>query len=151
MRNIAGDIIILHVYKEQQSYEVWWWETFFALVPHYWPQKLKLFNGDIILLNMCTINKDHMVHGYWDKKAQQIVFFVILGHFLPFDPPNNPENQNFVKMKKLLGDIIILHLCTTNDNHMMYGSWDMERDRIFCNFGAFFFPFSPLTIQKIKI
>ena len=74
MRNIAGDIIILHVYKEQQSYEVWWWETFFALVPHYWPQKLKLFNGDIILLNMCTINKDYMVHGYWDKKAQQTVF-----------------------------------------------------------------------------
>ena len=63
--------------KEQQSYEVWWWEIFFALIPHYWPQKLKLGKEkpeDIILLNMCTINKDHMVHGYWDKKAQQTVF-----------------------------------------------------------------------------
>ena len=27
------------------------------------------------------------------------------------------------------GDIIILHLCTSNDSHMMYGSWDMECDR----------------------
>ena len=32
-------------------------------------------------------------------------------------------------MKKTPGDIIILHLCTTNDDYMIYGSWDMERDR----------------------
>ena len=29
-------------------------------------------------------------------------FFVILDHFLPLYPPNNPRNQNFVKIKKLL-------------------------------------------------
>ena len=44
------------------------------------------------------------------------------GPILPFDPPNNPKNQNFEKIKKGPGDIIILHLSTTNDNHMMYGS-----------------------------
>ena len=32
-------------------------------------------------------------------------------------------------MKKSPGDIIILHLCITNDDHMMHGSWDMEYDR----------------------
>ena len=32
-------------------------------------------------------------------------------------------------MKKIAGDIIILHMCTKNHNHMMYGSWDMECDR----------------------
>ena len=42
-------------------------------------------------------------------------FVVILGHFLPIDPPNNPKNQNFEKMKTKSGDIIILHLCATND------------------------------------
>ena len=46
-------------------------------------------------------------------KAQQIEFFVILGDFLPFDPPN-PKNQNFGKMRKTHGDIIILHMCTIN-------------------------------------
>ena len=40
----------------------------------------------------------------------------------------DPENQNFEKMKKAPGDIIILHKSTINDNHMMYGSWDMKRD-----------------------
>ena len=33
--------------------------------------------------------------------------FSHFGPFLPFDPPNNPENQNFEKMKKIPGDIII--------------------------------------------
>ena len=28
-------------------------------------------------------------------------------------------------MKKVSADIIILHLCTKNYDHMMYGSWDM--------------------------
>ena len=49
-------------------------------------------------------------------------FFVILDCFLQFYSPNNPENQNFEKMKKARGDTIILHMCTINDNHMMYGS-----------------------------
>ena len=38
----------------------------------------------------------------WDK-VQRTNFFVILGHFLPFYPHNNPENQNFEKnFKKIL-------------------------------------------------
>ena len=39
-----------------------------------------------------------------------------------FDPPNNPKNQKFEKIKKMPGDIIILHLCATNYDHMIYGS-----------------------------
>ena len=27
-------------------------------------------------------------------------------------------------MKKASGDTIILHMCTINENRMMYGSWD---------------------------
>ena len=37
-------------------------------------------------------------------------------------PPNNTENQNFEKMKKMPGDIIILLERTINENQMMYGS-----------------------------
>ena len=56
-------------------------------------------------------------------------FFLILDHFLPFYPINNPINQNFEKMKKKTPGDIILHMCTKNYDHMMYGSWDMKRDR----------------------
>ena len=44
--------------------------------------------------------------------------FCHFGPFLPFEPPNNPKKQNFEKnkkKKKMLGNIIISHLPTTND------------------------------------
>ena len=69
-----------------------------------------------------------------------------MGHFLLFDPPDNPKNQSFEKTKKTPGYIIILHMCTTNDDHMMYGSWYMSAtDRMFCPFGLFFDPLPPPT------
>ena len=46
-------------------------------------------------------------------------------YFRPFFallPPNNPKNQNFEKNEKNPRDIIILNMCTINDNHMMHGS-----------------------------
>ena len=51
-------------------------------------------------------------------------FWTIL---LPFYLPNNLKNQNFEKMKKTTGDII-LYMPIINDNYMMYGSCDKERD-----------------------
>ena len=43
-------------------------------------------------------------------------------------------------------------MCTINDNPMMYGSWDIERDRqIFFSIWIVFCPFTPLKTWKIKI
>ena len=44
------------------------------------------------------------------------------GPFFPFYPSNIPKNQNFKKMYKTPGDIIILHTCTQNYDQMMYSS-----------------------------
>ena len=55
--------------------------------------------------------------------------FCPYGPFFALLPTNNPENQNFDKMKKMPGDII-LHICTINDDHMMHGSRDTEHGRI---------------------
>ena len=60
---------------------------------------------------------------------RQTYFFDILSFFLPLYPHNNLKNQNFEKMKNMPADIIILHLYDTNDNHMIYGSLDMEHNR----------------------
>ena len=38
-------------------------------------------------------------------------FFVILGFFLSFYPPDNPENQNFWKTRKKLQEILSFHTC----------------------------------------
>ena len=99
----------------------------------------------------CTINQDHDV-WFLRYKAK---FFVILP-FLPFDPPNNPKNQNFEKMKKNPLEIIItLHKYTINDNHMIYGSRDIncKRQIFFLSsstiFSPFYSPNSPKT-EKFK-
>ena len=51
--------------------------------------------------------------------------------FLPFYPPNSPKNENFKKKtkKKTPGDIIILHRCTKNQDHMLYHSWNMNNPK----------------------
>ena len=43
--------------------------------------------------------------------------------------PNSPENQNYEKMEKTPGGIIILHKCIINDNCMIYGSSDTKCNR----------------------
>ena len=81
-------------------------------------------------------------------KAQQTEIFVILSPFLLIYSTSKPKNQNFEKMKKKTpGDIIILHLSTTNDNHIMYGSWDMEFNRQ--NLFSYWTTFCPFT-EKSK-
>ena len=66
-------------------------------------------------------------------------------------PPYNSKNQNFENLKKNPEDIIILHMCAINNNHMMYDSWEIVHDgQIFLSFWMIFCPLTPLTTPKIK-
>ena len=129
-----------------EIWSVWWtelsfWTIFFPFIPLNNPKnenflKIKKTTGDIIS-HMRTINDNHMMYGSWGIDHDG-------DHFWSFYPPNNPKNQNFEKMKYISGDIIILNKCTTNDNHMIYGSWDMKRDRQnILSFWTVFLPFYP--------
>ena len=121
MKKFARDIIILHMHQKSQSYDVWFlrygvrqaeffiilFGSFFAILTP--PALLPLMILKIKILkkkekydwryypfiHMCTINEDHMIYGSWNIKVQQTESFVILGHFLPYQPPDNLENQNF--------------------------------------------------------
>ena len=117
----------------------------FALWPHNWPQKLKFGKNVNKHLKMCTINEDDHMIWFLRYKSWRTVFWHFGPFFLPFDPTTNLKNQNFEKMKKTPGDII-LQKCSKNHDHMVYCSWDMARDR--CNFSfsfwAIFLHFTPL-------
>ena len=81
-------------------------------------------------------------------------FFDSLGYFLPFYPPLTTRKiQMLKKGKKTPGDIILLHMCTLNEDHMMYVSWDNIRyhRQSFLSFRAIFCPFPLLTTQKIYV
>ena len=91
-------------------------------------EKMKKTLTDIIILHMCTINDNNMMFGSWDMEHDRQNFFAILDNFLYFYPPKNQKNHNFEKLKTTPQDIIILNMCTINDNRMMFGSWDIECD-----------------------
>ena len=57
------------------------------------------------------------------------------------------------RLKKMPGDIIILHKCTKIHDHMLYCSWHMVCETWNCHFSfwAIFCPFTLLTAPKILI
>ena len=68
-----------------------------------------------------------LLHCSWHMVSDGSYFALV--YFLPFYTPKSPKNQNFLKMKKISGDMIILHMCTKNFDHVMYSSWYIVRDR----------------------
>ena len=78
-------------------------------------------------------------------EAQETVFLSFWAVFWPW-PYKQPKKSKFWKtVKKIISGDIILHLCATNDNHMMHGSQDIESNRYFFSFWANFCPFFPFT------
>ena len=79
--------------------------------------------GDIIFLHNYIKNYDQMMCGSWDMVCNKYnCYFSFWTIFYPFNPVTTKKNQNFEKMKKKHGHIIILHKCLKNYDQMMYGS-----------------------------
>ena len=101
---------------------------------------------------MYTINQGHIMYGSWDISAKDKVLCHFGSFFLPFDPPNNPKNQNFEKENawRFYHFTLVYH---------KWQSWCMVLDisgriyhdrQYFCHLWPFF-DIYPLTAQKMKI
>ena len=87
---------------------------------------MKKTPGDSIILHKCTKNQDHMLYCSGDMARDRCnCYFSFWTIFCPSTPLNSPKNKNLTKKKKKKkpGDVIILHKCTKNYNHMVYCSW----------------------------
>ena len=63
-----------------------------------------------------------------------------------------PTIKIWKKIKKTPGHITLLHMCTINQDHTMYGFWDMKfNGQNFLVILGNFLPFYPLTPWKMKI
>ena len=169
------------MHHKWQSYNVWFlryeaWRTeFFVILDHflsfYPPNNPK--NENFEKMNKINWRYYHFTYVNHKSQSYDVWFlryeawptkcFVILDRFLPFypsltaPPPNNLKNQNFEKLKKTPGDIIIFQMFTINDNHMTYSFWDIV---FVILLWTIFFPFTPaspplprstLIAQKIKV
>ena len=135
------------VYHEWQSYDVWFLRydvqqtELFVILGHFlsfYPNKnlenqiLKKWkkSEDIVLLHKCNINHDHMLYCSWDTVCDRRNFhFSFWALFLIFYTTTAHKIKIKKMRKKRPGDIIILHMCAKNYDHMMYGSSDMVRNR----------------------
>ena len=178
MKKFAGDIIILLIFTKHHNHVMYVsWNTEWGKhncpfttspppnpppppfpIPH--PNDLKNENFEkkwetgLEILSfytyMCTINENHMIYGLWNIRCDRDKFSSFWAIFCPFSPLMIWKIK-ILTLKKTPGDII-LHICTITDNHMMYGLWDVEKNRHnFLSFWTLFCPFTPLLTQKIKI
>ena len=92
-----------------------------------------------------------MMYGSSDTECDGQIFLSFWTIFCPFTPLTTWKIK-ILKNWKTPRDIIILHMCTLNDNHMMYGPRDTKCNwQNFLSFWTIFCPFTPLITQKIKI
>ena len=102
---------------------------------------------------MCSKNRNHRMYASWDMKCDKHDFLQFWSIFCHTDRKNENLEKN-VKTKP--GDIILLHICSINEDHMRYGLSDIRLDRhIFLSFWAIFCTDSPnnpknQNFEKIK-
>ena len=91
--------------------------------------------------NICFLR-----YGDWQTYRHNFLWFWAI-FFCHFTLLMNPK---IWKKGKKPGDIILLYMCSINENHM-YGSRDMECNRQnYVSFWTIFYHFTPLTTQKIE-
>ena len=145
MKKFAGDITLHMCTKNQHHVMYGSWDVeqqtdstfchfgpffvllFFVILGHFFsPEILSFYKY------MCTINEDRMICGSWNIRCHRhkfLSFWVIFYYVSPL----TTRKIKILKLKKTPVDIIIFHICTIDDNHLLYGSWDK-----FCHFGPFF-------------
>ena len=112
------------------------WAIFFPFTP-LTTQKIKMLKnrkkgpGDIIISHKCTKNHDNMLHCSWDVEHDRFNYFSFWAIFCPFTYLTALKIKIKKKNEKKPGDIIILHKCTKNHDHiyailfLKYDTWEM--------------------------
>ena len=119
-------------------------------------QKIKILKKWKKLLEILPFTQ---VHHKWQSYDIWFLRYQLqqtdsVGHLLLFFALLPKKNENVTKLKKETpGDTIILHKCFKNHDHRLYCSWDMvcAGCNCFFTFWNIFYPFTPLTAQKMKI
>ena len=141
---------------------------FFAILPPWQPEKPKFWKiekNSWRYYHFTLVNHKWQSNNVWFLRywAWQTYSFCHFGPFFALLPPNNPKYQNFEKIEKTLGYIIILYMCahvydisgtihymTVIIISCMVPEISSVTDRILCHFGHFL-PIYPLKTRKIKI
>ena len=108
-KKMPGDNILLNIYVHQKCVP-------YMCIPHAADneenesfEKLKKTPGDIIILNMCTINGNRMTYDSLYMEQGGLNFFLILDHFLPFYLPKKKQKIKILKKWKKRPEISLFN------------------------------------------
>ena len=93
--------------------------------------KMKKFAGGTIILHMCTKNHNRDVWFLRYGVRQTNFFLSFWAIFSPFTSPLMILNIKILKKneKKCLEILsFYTYMCTMNEDHMLYGSWNIRRN-----------------------
>ena len=113
---------------------------------------MKKTSRDVIILNLC--NKKAQSYDVCLHRYGVLALFCHFRKFFAFLPHYWPQKLKFGKnIKKIPEHIILLHMCTINQDHMMYGSWDMKfnRQNFFVILSRFLPFYSPNMLKNENI
>ena len=82
---------------------------------------MKKASGDVIILHMCAKNNDHIVMLPEIMECSRHIFLSFWDIFCSLTPLTTCKIKILKKMKKknkTPGNIILLHMCTINGDHM---------------------------------
>ena len=112
--------------------------------------RMKKMDGDIMILLKFTINDNHMMYGSWNTKCDSQNFLLFWTVFCP-TTPLTPQNIKILKSLKIHQETLLPYISVPKIM-IIYTAPEIWCAR--CNyfsFWAIFYPFTPLTSQKIKI
>ena len=101
-----------------------------------------------MIFHIFTINRNHMMCGSWDMECDRHTLLSLWTVFCSFIPIWTQKIKILKSWKKMPRSIIILHKCTINGNHIMYGSWDMKYEEQ--SFWSFWTPLCPFILWQSK-
>ena len=167
-----GDIIILHRFTINDNHMMYrllgygvWWTEFFVILKYFLPF-YPLFFSLFWKNEQNTWRYYHFTHLYHKLQSYNVWFLrhQVWKKFLSFwiifclFTPITTQKIQILYNKKNSWIYYHFHMCTINDNHIMYGSWDIKCNRHnFLSFWTIFAllppppPPPPLTTPKIQI
>ena len=70
-----------------------------------------------------------LLHCFWEMRHDGCNFYSFWAIFFLITSLATQKSKIFKKWKNTPGYIIILHMCTKNYDHIIYGSWNVACDR----------------------
>ena len=121
---------------------------FFVLSALWQPKKPKFWNwkktpGDIIILHICAINKNHTMQGSWDIECNGQIFLSLWAIFCPFTPLTTKKSKFWKNEKRATR---YYHFTHVYHKWQSYDAWYLGYrawHQIFLSFWTIFCSFAP--------